>query len=61
MPAFSEVCAIWARRTSPFVSQSVLSGETNAQLDQTIDVSQVDPDQFAASARVLNHEGQATA
>src|SRR5215212_4655834 len=51
MPAFSSVCAIWARRTSPFVSRSVLSGEITPSSIRRSMYRRSTPDRLAASAR----------
>jgi hypothetical protein len=51
MPAFSNVCAIWTRRTSPFVSRSVLSGEITPSSIRRSMYPRSTPDRLAASAR----------
>src|SRR5215217_8248181 len=51
MPAFSSVCAIWARRTSAFVSRSVLSGEITPSSIRRSMYPRSTPDRLAASAR----------
>src|SRR4029453_1410648 len=51
MPAYSSVCAIWARRTSPFVSRSVLSGEITPSSIRRSMYLRLIPDRLAASAR----------
>jgi hypothetical protein len=51
MPAFSSVCAIWTRRTSPFVSRSVLSGEITPSSIRRSMYPRSTPDRLAASAR----------
>ena len=51
MPAFSSVFAIWMRRTSPFVSRSVLSGERTPSSIRRSTYLRSIPDRLAASAR----------